>query len=301
MNRLTSNDLRGVLPPVLTPFSEDGSINFQAFVHNIERWNKTPLSGYLFLGSNSETAYLNEQEKIELLKRAKELIPANRVFLVGTGLESTQETIRFTNIAAGTGAQAALVLTPSYYIDQMNDSALVKHFTILADASDIPILLYNVPKHTHLNISANVVKTISTHPNIIGMKDSSGDCSQLETFLSVADANFTVLVGTAAAWYPALELGIKGGIMALATIAPNECTEIQSMFNSESQQQARTLFERLLPVNTAVTATYGVAGLKYAADILGYMGGFVRSPLLPLDQESKSRIKKILCDAGLGN
>lgn len=216
------------------------------------------------------------------------------MILAGTGMESTRETICLTNKAAELGAHAALILTPFYYGGKMNDEALISYFTQVADNISIPLLIYNVTKFTHVNISANAVKILSRHSNIIGMKDSSGDIPQLVNFKSVIPKDFNLMVGTASAWYPALTLGIKAAIMALANCSPNECVQVQKYFENGNVDKARDLYLRLFPVNTAVTATYGVAGLKYACDLLGYEGGYVRSPLLPLKAEEKSKIKDIL-------
>lgn len=286
--------IKGVLPPMITPFKENGDVDYKAFTSNIEKWNNDKLSGYLVLGSNSETVYLNEEEKIELIKLTVERAKPGRHIIVGSGMESLRETIRFTNIAAKLGVHAALVLTPFYYGGKMNSEALINYFTLLADNSDIPILIYNVPKFTHINIKADAVAILSEHPNIIGMKDSLGDVPQLATFKRVVPEDFNLMVGTASAWYPALTLGIKAGILALANCNPNECAEVQEAFDNGHWEKAREIYQNIFPINTAVTATYGIAGLKYACDILGYNGGTVRYPLLPITDDEKKNIDSIL-------
>ncbi len=283
---------------MITPFRENGEVDYNAFVRNIERWNKTELSGYLVLGSNSGTAYLSEEEKLKLIELTVKTAAKGRFILAGTGLESTLATIQLTNKAAKLGAQAALVLTPSFYGGQMTDEALIKHYTIIADISDIPILIYNVPKFTHLNISVEAVKALSEHPKIIGMKDSKGDIKQLEAFKKVVPKEFNLIVGTASILYPALELGIRAGVLALANCLPNECAEVQILFQEEKYFAAKELQSRLVPINKAVTDTFGVAGLKHACTLMGYEGGHVRSPLLPLNDEQKMSIKLVLTDAG---
>jgi len=214
-------------------------------------------------------------------------------------MESARETIRLTNDAAAAGAMGALVLTPFYYLDQMTHDALVAYFQTVADASRIPILVYNVPKFTHLSLSLRTILKLSEHPNIVGMKDSSGNIPQLAALKAEFDSDFAVLVGTANAWLPALQLGVQGGIHALANCCPDECTEIQTLFNSGKAGEALDLYQRLLPVNEAVTATYGVAGLKYACDLRGYYGGSVRAPLLPLSESQKTDLRNTLTRANL--
>lgn len=291
--------IKGVIPPMITPFKENGDLDYDGHVKNMLKWNKSNLAGYLVLGSNSETVYLTEEEKLKLVELTVKYAKEGRLILVGTGMESTRETISLTNKAAKLGAHAALILTPFYYGSNMNDKAIIKFFTEVADNTEIPILIYNVTKFTHFNISANAVKELCKHPNIIGMKDSNGDIAQLVKFKSVITDDFNLLVGTASAWYPALTLGIKASIMALANCAPDECIEVQKYYDDGEQDKAKETYIRMFPVNAAVTATYGVAGLKYACDLTGYEGGYVRGPLLPLNEEDKKKVSGILCESQL--
>jgi 4-hydroxy-2-oxoglutarate aldolase len=299
MSRLTHDTISGVFPPMLTPFTESGEVDYDSFVTNLHFWNDAELSGYLVLGSNSETAYLTEEEKLQLTALTKEHAKKGRIILAGTGLESTRDTVRFTRLAAMKGADAALVLTPFYYSELMNDAVLINHFTRIADNSDIPILIYNVTKFTHVNISVNAVHILSQHPNIIGMKDSSGNVAQLEQFKSAAGNNYAVVNGTAAVWYPALTIGIRAGILALANCTPNECSLIQKYYCDGELEKSRALYEQLLPLNKAITFQFGVPGLKYAATLLGYKGGYPRSPLLPLGEADRKMINSIISSAGL--
>lgn len=295
---MTTLHITGVFPPMVTPFKENGDVDYDAFVRNIERWNEDTLGGYVVLGSNSETAFLSYEEKLKLIELTVQAARQDRLVIAGTGVESLRETIRLTNEAARLGVQAALVLTPHYYGDAMTDEALIRFFSDVAEKSDIPILIYNVPKFTHVNVSVNVVRVLSQHPNIIGMKDSKGDVAQLEMFKKNVAERFNLIVGTASAWLSALQLGIRAGIHALANCAPNQCSEVQRLFDTGELDKAQELQQRIVPVNTAVTATYGVAGLKYATTLMGYEGGFVRRPLLPLDDSAKNNLRTILSTAG---
>lgn len=290
--------IKGVLPPMITPFKENGEVDFDKHIRNLEKWNETGLAGYLVLGSNSETPFLTEEEKLKLIELTVKHKKEGRIVLAGTGLETPKDTIELTNKAADLGADAALILTPSYYSGKMNDEALINYFTIVADNVRIPILIYNVTKYTHVNISPYAVGVLSKHPNIIGMKDSSGNIGQLVEFKSVINKDeFNLLVGTASAWFPALTLGIEGAIMALANCSPNECIEVQKYYENGDWEKAREIYERMYPVNKAVTGTYGIAGLKYACDLLGFEGGIVRYPLLSLKEEEKTKVREILVKA----
>jgi len=296
---MAKQQIKGVIPPMITPFKEDGAVDYDKHARNMEKWNENKLAGYLVLGSNSEASYLSEDEKIKLIELTVKHAKKDRLVLAGTGMESAVETIRLTNKAADLGANGALILTPFYYVDKMTDEALIQYFTTVADQTDIPVLIYNVPKFTHVNISANAVKVLSQHPNILGMKDSTGNIPQLVSFQGVIDDGFNLMVGTVSAWYPALTLGVKAGIFALANLAPDECADVQEAFLAEDHDAARNTYVRIFPVNTAVTATYGVAGLKYAADLRGYCGGHVRNPLLPPKNHEKDAIKNIMQTAEL--
>jgi len=288
------NKFKGVLPPMITPFKENGDVDYDGFVKNIQKWNKDKLAGYLVIGSNSETAYLSEKEKLELVRLTVETAAEGRHIIAGTGLESARETIRFTNTCAKLGVHSALVLTPFYYSGSMDSQALIKFFTEVANHSDIPILIYNVTKFTHVNIGADAVAKLSCHPNIIGMKDSNGDVPQLATFLRVADPSFQVMTGTFSAWYPALTLGVSAIISAMANCCPNEIAEVQELYDAGAWEAARDLYQCMFPVNGAVTGAFGIGGLKYAAERMGYTGGFVRNPLSDSKPEEKTRLDAII-------
>ena len=294
--------IKGVIPPMITPFKDNDEVDYEGFVKNVEKWNEFDLAGYLVLGSNSETVYLTEEEKLKLIELTVKHKKEDKLVMVGTGMESTRETISLTNKAAELGADCALILTPFYYGGKMNDEALINYFTEVADDVNIPVLIYNVTKFTHVNISPKAVGVLSKHPNIIGMKDSSGNIPQLVDFKAVLDLNaFNLMVGTASAWYPALTLGIEGSVMALANCCPGECIEIQKEYDAGNEYKAREIYERVFPVNSAVTGKYGIAGLKYACDLLGFNGGYVRKPLLQITSTEKNGLKEVLEKALLLN
>jgi len=290
---------KGVLPPMITPFTADGDVDYAAFEYNVAKWNDTDLAGYLVLGSNSETCFLSEEEKIELVKITVKTASKDRFVMAGTGIEGLRETIRFTNLCGELGCDAALVLTPNFFDAKMDSKNLINYFTALADKAEIPILIYNVPKFTHVNIKPDAVAELSRHPNIIGMKDSMGDIVQIANFLNVKDDSFNVMVGTASIWYPALHLGVVNGVHALANCCPNECSEIQHLFDAGKYDEARALYMRVLPVNSAVTGAYGVPGLKHACDRMGFKGGKVRTPLIDSNEDAKAAVDKILDKAGV--
>jgi 4-hydroxy-2-oxoglutarate aldolase len=272
----------------------DGKVAYDQLAANIAKWNTTGLAGYVAFGSNGEYVYLSEEEKLEVVKTVVQSAAPGMKVIAGTGCESTWQTIQLTNACARLGAHAALVVTPFYYGGRMNEAALFRHFTAVADQSDIPILIYNVTKFTNINVSVGLTARLSRHPNIIGIKDSNGNVGSLGEMVGAADKNFSVLVGTAGALFGALTLGAVGGVLALANVAPEACVRIHHLVRQGDIEAARRLQIRMLPVNTAVTATYGVPGLKAALDMLGYFGGDPRPPLLPASEKERSEITTIL-------
>lgn len=290
-------NLEGIFTPVITPFLKE-KITYDLLSYNICKLSKTGIKGIVVLGSTGESVFLSNEEKINIVKKSIHLVPKSMKIIVGSGCESTIETIRLTNIFAKLGVSAALIITPSYYIGKMKHEALIKHYFEIADNCNIPIILYNVPKFTHLNLDVKIVATLAKHPNIIGIKDSSGNINQLGQYINNTNKDFNVLVGTAGVLLGALTLGCKGGILALANLVPEYCVKIFKLIKENKVKEARLLQLKLIPVNQAITAVYGIGGLKYAMDLLGYRGGDTRLPLLPISAIEKKEIKSILMKAG---
>ncbi len=290
--------IHGILPPLTTPFI-NGEIAFNKFQENIQKLSSTGLSGFVVLGSNGETAYLTRDEKLALIRAAREVVPRDKSLVAGTGVDSIKETIFLTNEAAKIGADAGLIITPSFFKGAMNHDALCNYYQTVADAVDISVFIYNVPKFTGVDIEPETVAALAQHPNIIGLKNSSENMARLAEMVYLTPDDFTVLAGTASVLYPGLCLGAAGGVLALANIAPSKCVEIQTSFENGDLEKALSLQQRMIAVNKAVTAKYGVRGLKAAMDMLGYFGGNPRAPLSPLNPEGVSDLKSILKKAKL--
>jgi 4-hydroxy-2-oxoglutarate aldolase len=251
------------------------------------------------LGSNGEYVYLSEQEKIACVETAARAAGEEMVIIAGTGCESTAATIRLTEQCAEAGAHAALIVTPHYYGGRMTPEALSLHFQTVAERSPVPVLLYHVPKFTHINLAADTVAELSQHPSIIGIKDSSANLSFLGELMGKVHEDFGILVGTAAVLFSGLTLGCVGAVLALANIAPRECGDSQKHIDAGNLEAARRLQLRMIPVNQAVTAIYGIPGLKAALDLIGYFGGEPRRPLLPPTGADLKKIESILKAGGL--
>ena len=290
--------LHGIFPPIPTPFSNDG-VAYDKLASNIEKWSQTGIQGLVVLGSNGEKVYLSEQETRRVIATAVEAAPDNMLIIAGSGCESTQATIKLTNECADLGVHVALIITPHYYGGRMTTAALTGYYAAVADQAKIPILLYNVPKFTHLNLAVDIVGELSQHPNIVGIKDSSANVPLLGELINGTENGFKILAGTASVLFSGLTLGCVGGVLALANVAPRQCVQIMQCVQSGDFETAKALQLKLLPVNKAVTATFGVGGLKAALDMLGYFGGEPRLPLLPVSAGEKAVIRVILEKAGI--
>ena len=291
--------LKGCFPPIPTPFDDRGKVDHDRLALNLEKWQETPLSGFVVLGSNGEVVFLKEEEKIKTWKTAGATIKPDRLFIAGTGCEASIETIELTEKAANVGAHAAMVVTPHYYRARMNHRALVTHYTMIADRSPIPIILYNVPGFTGIDLSVETVNELAKHPNIIGLKESSGNLVKIGQLVHGTGDSFQVLAGSGSFLLPALSVGAVGGVMALACVAPHALAELIQNFDKGDLKRARNLQLRLIPANAAVTTKFGIPGLKAAMDLIGMYGGPVRPPLLPLEQQEKDELKSILREAGI--
>ena len=291
--------LEGIFPPIPTPFNSDGEVALNAIKDNLKYLNQFDLRGFVVLGSNGEFVLLKEEEKLEVLKTARESIPSDRLLIAGVGCQSTDQTIELSRKAANVGADAALVITPSYYRSRMTSEVMSRHYRSIAESSPIPVIIYNMPACTGIDIDADTIAVISKHPNIAGIKDSSGNIIKMGDLRRLTESHFQILAGSASFFLPALSVGAVGGVMALANIAPDQCLALHNHFLRGELEEARDLQIRLIPVNTAITRGWGVPALKAAMDVLGLYGGPVRPPLMPLTKEIRDRVEAILREGGI--
>jgi 4-hydroxy-2-oxoglutarate aldolase len=285
--------LHGVFPAAVTPFDASGALDLPAFTANVERYAQEDLGGVLVLGSNGEAGSLEEDEKLALISAARGPL-GKKTLLAGTGLESTRATIALTRKVADLGADAALVLTPCYYKARMTADVLRRHFEAVAEASPIPVVLYSVPAFTGLPWPAGLAEALAPHPNVAGMKESSGDLGLLGRIRSATPASFTVACGSGPVFYPALCIGATVGVLAIAACAPRAAAALFRAHESGDHAKARRLQVALTPLAMAVTAGHGVAGLKAALDAAGLRGGHVRSPLQPVAAAARQEIADLV-------
>ena len=287
-------ELRGIFPALTTPFEADGWVSLGGLKENIRRYNKTGLAGYLVLGSTGEAVMLLRAEEDAVLVAVREVAAPGKLLIAGTGAESTTETIARTKRAAALGYQAALVKTPYYYKPVYRPETYIRHYRAVADTSPIPVLLYSVPAFTGVTLESPEILKLAEHPNIAGIKDSSGSVQRVGEIVSGAPASFQVLTGGAAVVYPALAVGASGAVLALASALPEKFVDLYELVQQGKHEQAKELQLTLANTSKRIVGENGIAGVKYAMDLRGFYGGVPRLPLLPLAEEKKQQIAALL-------
>jgi 4-hydroxy-2-oxoglutarate aldolase len=287
-------DLSGVYPALTTPFAADGSVSLGDLKYNIERYNATGLAGYVVLGSTGESVLLSRSEMDGMLATVKEAAGQGKRLIAGTGAESTVDTIERTKRAAEFGYHFALVKTPHYYKPAYKPDVLIAHYRRVADASPIPVLLYSVPIFTGVTLEAPEVGVLADHPNIVGIKESSGHVMRVAEMVAATPADFQVLTGSAGTLLAGLTIGAKGAILALAAALPEKCVALFDLVRDGQTEKARELQNTLLKVSKVIQSEHAIAGIKFAMDQRGYRGGIPRLPLVPLSDVYKQRIAEAL-------
>jgi 4-hydroxy-2-oxoglutarate aldolase len=275
--------LKGIIPPMVTPFDETGNVRYDSFERNFDKYLEAGIQGYLALGSNGESVYLEHSEKLKVIEIARRRVPSSMMLLAGTGVESTPATIQLTKEAADRGVDAVLVKNPFYYKSQMTFEVYHAHYTAVADASPVPVVIYNVPVFTGISLESRLVNELAKHPNIVGLKESSGDVKLIsEVVWNTPKEKFAVLAGAAPVLFPNMMAGARGGIVALACAAPKAMLTLYDAFAKGNYAKATEVQRIIAPAAAAVTAKYGIAGLKGGMSLEGFDSGSPRRPLLPL-------------------
>jgi 4-hydroxy-2-oxoglutarate aldolase len=298
VNSLTKN-LRGISLPLSTPFTESNNADVCALRSNIEKFNKTGIAGQVLLGSTGERVHLSEQECLTVIEVARASVPDHLMLVVGVGQQGTRATVDEVHRVAHAGADAVLVITPHFYRAEMSQDILVKHYLMVADASPVPVLLYNASPFTNISLAPETIARLSEHENIIGVKDSSGDILSLAETVRLVPDDFAVLTGSGSALYPALCVGARGGILAVGCIAPRLAVAIYEAFQAGEHSRAREMQRTLTFITRGINGRYGISGLKAALDMLEYKGGRVRAPLQNVNDEARREIAKVLTESGM--
>jgi len=295
-----TKQLQGVLGPVVTTFyASNGELDVASFAANVRAHVAAGLHGIVVTGSTGEAALLDANERAAVVDVAREMVPDDRMLIVGTGAESTRTCLTFTRDAAARGADAVLVVAPHYYGAAMTAAALAGHYRRIADESPVPVVLYNIPKYMHFSLAPGLVSELSVHDNVIGIKDSSGDRTLLAAYLNAESSSFTVLTGNAAIFQHALKSGARGGILAVALFAAALSLDVYEATLHGEEAAADAAQSRLTPLGATIVGELGVAGVKAAMDQVGLIGGPVRSPLVSLDEPQRARVAEVLRSAEL--
>jgi 4-hydroxy-2-oxoglutarate aldolase len=293
---MTAMKLHGIFAPLTTPFESDGSVALGQVRNNVALYNKTKLAGYVPNGSTSESVLLLWEEVYKVWEAVRDAAAPGKILIAGTGAESTSETIERTNRAARIGYAVALVRTPSFFKPSINDHMLAEHYLRVADAARIPVMVYSVPVFTHVTVGASLIARVANHSNIIGMKDSSGDMKGIAAIIAAAPKEFQTLTGSASTLYEALELGAVGAILGLADVFPDLCADIYAASAAGERAKAEALAQKLVLPAKMLLMDYGIGGLKYAQDRMGFFGGLPRLPLQGVSDEGKAEIDQMLAN-----
>ncbi|MDX1567977.1 MAG: dihydrodipicolinate synthase family protein [Longimicrobiales bacterium] len=294
-------DLSGVHVAATTPFDPvTGEVDLVAVRANVRWWLSQPVRGIVVVGSTGEAVFLDEDERRSLVRATRNIVPSDRLLVVGTGAESTRATVRRTLDAAEAGADAVLVMPPAFFREAMTPEVLRIHFEAVADASPVPVILYQVPlRFSTLDLATGLIRALAEHENVLGLKDSRGDLTLVGRLAESCPADFQILVGSGAHLYASLELGARGGILGVANLLPEACGSLVEAFGRGDHSLAGRLQERIGPVHNGVVARYGVAGVKAGLDHLGRVGGPPRPPLQPLGDSTRDRIAELLDSSGV--
>jgi len=289
--------LQGIFPPIATPFDSNGDIYPAKVRHNVEKWNRTALAGYVVMGSTGESVMLTADEKYTMWELVAKYAAPEKLLIAGTGMEGVRETVALTNRAAEMGYKAAMVRTPHYYKNLINRAdAQALYFRAVADQSRIPLIIYNWPQATGVDIPVEAVVAISEHPNVIAIKESSGNLEKVMQMIREVKHGFQVLVGSAPTLWPSLLMGACGAILAYANAAPYSVIAIWEAHRTREEAAGLDWQNRIGRPSALVTTKYGIPGLKYAMDLNGYYGGPPRLPLVPPTPEAKKDIEEAFKD-----
>ncbi len=296
---MSAHELSGVIAPLTTPFDpETGDVAPVALRTLARELLGRGISGVVVAGTTGEGPMLDEDEKVRLVEWLREVVPEDRWLIAGTGGESTRATVRLSERAAAAGADAVLVRPPAYFGPVLTAAALTDHYLRVADRSPVPVILYNMPKYTHVMLQDSLLRAVADHEQVVGFKDSSGDLKVLASYRAAAP-RLRALVGSGSQFYPALELGADGGVLAVADFAADRCQSLYRAFRADDRRTAGAEQERLVPLAREIVGELGVPGIKAAMDLVGLPGGPARAPLAPLDARQKSRVAELVSAAGL--
>lgn len=293
-------NLKGIFLPIVTPFNRQGGVDEGRFQENLARYVETGLAGIVVAGSTGEAPYLTERERLRLVELARRRVRPPMLLVAGTGLESTSATLALSREAVERGADVLLVITPSYFKSRMDSAALTAHYHAVAGGVRRPVEIYSIPQFTGIRFEVEILARLSRHPNIVGLKESSGDLAFLRAVLHRVRPGFRVLVGSGVIILEGLRSGATGGVLGQAGFVPELCVGLYEAFRRGHLRSARELQARLAPLVQKINLPHGVAGVKAALDFCGYAGGPPRPPLLPLGAGARRAVAAAVREARAG-
>ena len=290
----------GIFPALTTPFAPDGSLALEKLRENVACYNRIALSGYVVVGSTGESVLLTTDEVDRVWNEVREAAAPGKLLIAGAGVDSTAETIARARRAAEIGYDAVLIKTPHYFKALVTPAALERHYLAVADASRVPVLIYSIPQYTGISIASDLVARLAQHPNIVGIKDSSGNVTLVSEIIQLCPPEFSALVGSASTLFASLLLGAAGGILALACYLPEAAVELYQAARAGDSARASRIQFALLGASRRIAGELGPTGVKYAMDCAGYCGGDPRAPLLPLTEAQKRSVESALAESQAG-
>jgi 4-hydroxy-tetrahydrodipicolinate synthase len=290
--------VKGIIPPVATPMLANEDLDLPRFKWYLERLIKEGVHGLFVLGTNSEFYALDETEKQQVVATAVEYVRGRLPVFAGTGSETTREAVRLTKMAEREKVDGVSVITP--YFIMPNQQEIFDHYRRIAESTSLPVILYNNPSTCGgLKIDIDTVARLAEIPNIVAVKDSSGDLQNTMEFIRVVPKRFSVLMGRDTLIYSALQFGARGSIPATANIAPALLAEIFNAFERGDMKASQAAQLRVNPIRLALSLGTAPGGVKAALDILGFGIGPCRSPVAPLTKEGEKKMRAALESAGL--
>lgn len=284
--------LVGVFVPHITPFTTKEDIDEEALRKDVDFWIENGLHGLVTCGSNGEAAYMTRKERRRVIKIVLDQTNSRVPVIAGTGCPGTKQTISLTKDAVDLGIDAALIVTPFFL--KPSQEEIYRHYIKITSAVDVPLVLYNVPKFTGINIEPWVVDNLSNIENIVGIKDSSGDIRRIQDFIRLAGDRISIMAGSGNMIYPTLASGGHGAIVAIANVLPQLTVKIYNSFKAGDYLKAKDTQSEILILNDFLTKIHGIPAVKEAMNIIGEAGGYPRRPFLPLMEEKGKELKLIL-------
>ena len=286
----------GAATALITPFSKDGSIDFNGLSQLIEHQIENGISALVIAGTTGEASTLTFEEFSILIAKSNEIIRKRVPLIAGTGTNNTTRTLKLSHEAEKQGADGLLIVTP--YYNKTTPSGLIHHYWTVADQVNTPILLYNVPGRTGMNIDAKTCKILTEHPKIIGIKEASGN---IDNMLGIVEHcnGISLYSGNDDSIIPALALGGDGVISVASNVVPKEIQSICTHFQKGEKEEALKIQLRLMPLIRALFAEVNPIPVKYAVHLMGFPAGEPRLPLVPCSHMTEKRLLAAIKELGI--